>query len=139
MNEFNDELVRLGLVYENSESRWACPAFPVRKTDGEFLQASDYNPVNGDMKAIVGVMQNLQVDLECVKGAWDFYCLINHELLAACPSRKVSGVAIVNDASQGVYAACRKVALTPLCSSTIKICLEGLLNKYLLVWIDDLL
>ncbi|GMF16191.1 unnamed protein product [Phytophthora fragariaefolia] len=59
LDEFNDELVRLGWVYENTESRWACPALPVRKTGGEFRQTSDYKPVNGDMEAIVGVMSNI--------------------------------------------------------------------------------
>ncbi|POM64026.1 LOW QUALITY PROTEIN: Hypothetical protein PHPALM_20510 [Phytophthora palmivora] len=36
MDDFNNQLVELGWVYENRESRWACPALPVRKGNGEF-------------------------------------------------------------------------------------------------------
>ncbi|KAE9267331.1 hypothetical protein PF008_g31381 [Phytophthora fragariae] len=77
LDDFNAELVRLGWVYENTESRWACPALPVRKTGGEFRQTADYKPVNGDMEAIVGVMPNLQTDLECAKEACFLACLIS--------------------------------------------------------------
>ncbi|KAJ8558821.1 hypothetical protein ON010_g8628 [Phytophthora cinnamomi] len=72
MDEFNDELVRMGWVYENNESRWACPARPVRKAGGEFRQTSVYKPINADIEAIVGVMPDLHVDLESVKGATFF-------------------------------------------------------------------
>ncbi|GMF48225.1 unnamed protein product [Phytophthora fragariaefolia] len=89
LDKFNDELVRLGWVHENTESRWACPVLPVRKSGGEFWQTSDYKPVNAFIEAIVGVMPDLHVDLEDVKGEQK--------------------------------------------------CLEELLHKHLLVWIDDLL
>ncbi|KAG3239380.1 hypothetical protein PI124_g15680 [Phytophthora idaei] len=69
LDDFNDELVRLGWVYENTESRWACPVFPVRKSGGEIRQTADYKPLNAFVEAIVGVMPDLNVDLEDVKGA----------------------------------------------------------------------
>ncbi|KAK1947592.1 Retrovirus-related Pol polyprotein from transposon opus [Phytophthora citrophthora] len=69
LDDFNNELVRLGWVYENAESRWACPVLPVRKSGGEYRQTADYKSVNADIVAIVGVMPDLHVDLEEVKGA----------------------------------------------------------------------
>ncbi|ETO61460.1 hypothetical protein F444_20525 [Phytophthora nicotianae P1976] len=68
MEDFNAKLVELGWVYENRESRWACPALPVRKGGGEFRQTADYKPMNTLVEAIVGVMPDLQTDLEAVKG-----------------------------------------------------------------------
>ncbi|KAE8981747.1 hypothetical protein PR001_g23913 [Phytophthora rubi] len=69
MEDFNAKLVELGWVYENRESRWACPALPVRKGGGEFRQTADYKPMNTLVEAIVGIMPDLQTDLEAVKGA----------------------------------------------------------------------
>ncbi|KAE9182179.1 hypothetical protein PF002_g27061 [Phytophthora fragariae] len=69
LQEFNDELVRLGWVYENASSRWACPALPVKKPDkDEFRQTSNYRPTNAETEPIAGVMPILQVITEHVRG-----------------------------------------------------------------------
>ncbi|GMF21916.1 unnamed protein product [Phytophthora lilii] len=67
LEEFNNKLVELGWVYENRERRWASPVLPV-KLSGEFRQTADYKPVNA-LEAVVGIMPDLQSDLEAVKGA----------------------------------------------------------------------
>jgi hypothetical protein len=64
-------------VYENTESRWACSVVPVRKSGGDFRQTADYKPLNAFIEAIVGVMPDLHVDLEDVKGAKVFRLLIS--------------------------------------------------------------
>ncbi|KAJ8525377.1 hypothetical protein ON010_g15738 [Phytophthora cinnamomi] len=78
LQEFNDELVRLGWVYENSSSRWACPALPVMNPGkDEFRQTSDYRPANAEAEPIAGVMPILEVITEhvrdmCFFGLFDF-------------------------------------------------------------------
>jgi hypothetical protein len=78
LHEFNDELVRLGWVYENATGRWACPALPVKKPGkDEFRQTSDYRPANNETDPIAGVMPILQVITEhirgmCIFGLFDF-------------------------------------------------------------------
>jgi hypothetical protein len=41
----------------------------VRKSGGDFRQTADYKPLNAFIEAIAGVMPDLHVDLEDVKGA----------------------------------------------------------------------
>lgn len=64
LDDFNNALVRLDGVYENAESRWACPVLPVRKGAGDYRQTADYKSVNADIESIVGVMPDLNADLE---------------------------------------------------------------------------
>eukprot|EP00644_Phytophthora_capsici_P013151 jgi/Phyca11/101498/e_gw1.5.1351.1 len=73
MEDFNAKLERLGWIYENPNSRWACPALPVRKGgSNEYRQTADYKPLNHQVEGIAGVMPNLQVDLELVRGSLFF-------------------------------------------------------------------
>ncbi|POM59361.1 hypothetical protein PHPALM_31918 [Phytophthora palmivora] len=143
LDDFNNELVRLGWVCENTESRWACPVLPVRKSGGGYRRTVDYKPVNIDIEAIVGVMPDLQVDLEEVKGAqgFDLFGFIKgywqialgeecQEWLSYMTHRKVY-------TPRRVPQGCTDAAL--FFQSTIQKCLEELMHKHLLVWIDDLL
>lgn len=69
MREFNSELERLGWVYENPSSRWACPALPVKKPGkDEYRQTSDYKPVNALTEPIAGIMPILPVVTENTRG-----------------------------------------------------------------------
>ncbi|GMF49281.1 unnamed protein product [Phytophthora fragariaefolia] len=78
LKAFNEELVRLGWVYENSASRWACPALPVKKPGkDEYRQTNDYRPINGMTDPIADVMPLVQVIMEDVRdmvffGLFDF-------------------------------------------------------------------
>ncbi|OWZ03304.1 hypothetical protein PHMEG_00024988 [Phytophthora megakarya] len=57
LQEFNEELVRLGWVYGNASSRWASPPLPVKKPGKDKLrQTSDYLPLNVMTEPIAGVM-----------------------------------------------------------------------------------
>ncbi|OWZ09180.1 hypothetical protein PHMEG_00018155 [Phytophthora megakarya] len=66
MENFNNKLVKLGWIYEILETRWACPALPVRKGNGEFHQTADYKPMIELVESTVGVMSKLEIDLEVV-------------------------------------------------------------------------
>ncbi|OWZ09291.1 LOW QUALITY PROTEIN: hypothetical protein PHMEG_00018028 [Phytophthora megakarya] len=81
--DFNNKLVELGWIYKNRESRWAYPALPVRKGNGEFRQTADYKPMNELVEAIVGEIPNLQIALEVVQGAMEqnfSVCLISSKV-----------------------------------------------------------
>ena len=144
LEEFNQELVDLGWVYENPNNRWACPALPVKKAGGnEYRQTTDYKPVNAMVDVMAGTMPNVQVDLENVKdcecyGLFDFlkgYWQLplakeSQEVLSYMTHRKIYTPTRV---PQG----CSDAAL--FFQSTIEKCCEPLLRKHLLVWIDDLL
>ncbi|GAB9477013.1 hypothetical protein Gpo141_00014072, partial [Globisporangium polare] len=144
LEDFNRELVALGWVYENSRSRWACPAMPVRKPhSNEFRQTSDYRPVNELTEAIVGIMPNLQVALEhCkhkkyyavfdfLKGFWQLpLAKESQEIMSYMTDKKVFTPTRV---PQG----CTDAALH--FQVTVEKVLADLLYKEVLVWIDDLL
>jgi hypothetical protein len=144
MDDFNNKLEELGWIYENPNSRWACPALPVGKPGtNEFRQTADYKPVNAQIEGIVGVMPNPQVDLELVRGCdcfglFDFikgYWQIAldeacQEVLSYMTHRKFY-------TPRRVPQGCSDAAL--FFQATIEKCLQELMYKHLLVWIDDLL
>ncbi|KAJ8576744.1 hypothetical protein ON010_g2463 [Phytophthora cinnamomi] len=144
MEEFNQQLEELGWIYENPNSRWACPALPVRKPSADgYRQTADYKPVNIQVEGIVGVMPNPQVDLELVKdceffGLFDFikgYWQIAldeacQEILSYMTDRKIY-------TPRRVPQGCCDAAL--FFQATVEKCLQELLHKHLLVWIDDLM
>ncbi|OWY99161.1 hypothetical protein PHMEG_00029891, partial [Phytophthora megakarya] len=133
LDEFNDDLVKLGWRVDEL----ALP-FPYASQETSY-----YKPVNAVIEAIVGVMPNLQVDIENVEGA-RFFGLFDfikgywqlalaeecQEWLSYMAHRKVY-------TPRRVPQGCTDAAL--FFQSTIQKCLEELLHKHLLVWIDDLL
>lgn len=144
LESFNDKLVSLGWVYENPSSRWACAALPVRKSGGsDFRQTVDYKPFNSQTEPIAGIMPNLHVDLEKVRGSRHFglFDFIKgywqlplakecQELLSYLTHRKIYTPRRVpqGSADAALYF-----------QSTIERCYQALLYTHLLVWIDDLL
>lgn len=128
---------------KNAASQWACPVLPVRKGGGRYRQTTEYKPVNAFIEAILGVMPDLSVDLEDVKGArcfalFDFIegywqlALADEcqEMLSYMTHRKVY-------TPRRVPQGCTDAAL--FFQATIQNCLEELLHRHLLIWIDDLL
>ncbi|POM73380.1 Hypothetical protein PHPALM_9779, partial [Phytophthora palmivora] len=74
---FNKKLVELGWVYENRESRWCCPALPVKKpSTNDYRQTVDYRPANALTEPIAGVMPSIEVALEHCRGK-AFYALFD--------------------------------------------------------------
>ncbi|POM66817.1 Hypothetical protein PHPALM_17263 [Phytophthora palmivora] len=67
LESFNDMLVKLGWVYENPMSRWLAPRY--RYANVETL---DYKPFNVQSEPMGGLMPNLHVDLENVRGSNSF-------------------------------------------------------------------
>lgn len=141
---FNKELVALGWIYENAQSRWACPAMPVRKPHSdEFRQTSDYRPVNEMTDSIVGVMPNLNADFEHCKGN-KYYALFDFlkgfwQLPLAKRSQEVMSYMI----DKKIYTSTRvpqgSTDAALHFQATVEKVLAELLHKNLLVWIDDLL
>lgn len=55
MKKFNDELVELGWIIENKQSRWSCPALPIKKPGKEeYRQTCNNRPVNAQTEPIAG-------------------------------------------------------------------------------------
>lgn len=144
MEDFNHKLEELGWVFENPNSRWACPALPVRKgAANDYRQTADYKPLNVQVEGIAGVMPNPQVDLEVVRGC-EFFGLFDfikgywqiavdeacQEMLSYMTHRKIY-------TPRRVPQGCCDAAL--FFQATIEKCLKELMYKHLLVWIDDLL
>ncbi|KAJ0411416.1 hypothetical protein ATCC90586_007076 [Pythium insidiosum] len=143
LEDFNEQLVNLGWVYENPNSRWACPALPVRKAGGEYRQTTDYKPTNLQVEPLAGLMPNLDVDFErvmgCVclglfdfiKGHWQLPLdEESQEILSYMTHRKIY-------TPRRVPQGCSDAAL--YFQSTMERCFASLLYEHLLVWIDDLL
>ncbi|GMF33425.1 unnamed protein product [Phytophthora fragariaefolia] len=77
LDAFNKKLVELGWVFENRESRWCCPALPVKKpSSNEYRQTIDYRPTNALTEPIAGVMPNIEVALEHCRGMM-FYAMLD--------------------------------------------------------------
>ncbi|OWY94680.1 LOW QUALITY PROTEIN: hypothetical protein PHMEG_00035519 [Phytophthora megakarya] len=127
--KFNAERVKLGRVYENKKSRWACAALPVRKPNSnEYRQTNDYRPVNNMTEGIAGVMPSFQVRLERCKNK-KFYAT-SQAILSYTTDR---GIFTPTRVPQG----CTDEALH--FQSTVEELLKDCLHDCLLVWIDDLL
>ncbi|KAE9207369.1 hypothetical protein PF005_g12643 [Phytophthora fragariae] len=142
--KFNAELVRLGWVIENKESRWACAALPVRKPNSnEFRQANDYRPANSMTEGIAGVMPSLQVRLEECKGK-EFYAIFDFiKSFWQLPLHKASQEILPYMTDRGIFTptrvpqGCTDAALH--FQSTVEEVLKEYLHECVLVWIDDLL
>ncbi|GMF34898.1 unnamed protein product [Phytophthora fragariaefolia] len=60
-------------VEKGCRSRWACAALSVRKRGGDnFRQTVDYKPFNSRTGPMAGIMPNLHVDLENMRGSNHF-------------------------------------------------------------------
>ncbi|POM63009.1 LOW QUALITY PROTEIN: hypothetical protein PHPALM_27759 [Phytophthora palmivora] len=58
------------MIYGNPSSRWACAIQPERKSGGsDFCQPVDYKSFNCQIELMAGIMTNLHVDLEKVRGS----------------------------------------------------------------------
>ncbi|GMF48756.1 unnamed protein product [Phytophthora fragariaefolia] len=69
LREFNTKLVELGWVYENPNSRWASPVFPVHKAGvrkDEYRQTCDNRLVNDFVEALISTMPYMTTLLEYV-------------------------------------------------------------------------
>ncbi|KAF1322126.1 hypothetical protein FI667_g11572, partial [Globisporangium splendens] len=144
LESFNNQLVSIGWVYENPRSRWACPAVPVRKAEGnEYRQRNDYRPVNDMTDTIVGMMPNLHVALEhCrgkkyysvfdfLKGFWQLpLAKASQEILSYMTDKKIFTPLRVPQGSADAALHFQ---------ATVEKVLDELLYKYVLVWVDDLL
>ncbi|POM79214.1 LOW QUALITY PROTEIN: Hypothetical protein PHPALM_3168 [Phytophthora palmivora] len=137
LEEFNNELVRLGWVYQHWENRRACPALPVRKLKiNEVRQTNDYRSVNNMTEPIVGVMPSLQVVMEKCKGM-KFYAIFDFT--------KGFWQLPLHQDNQEILS--YKTDMVPHGSTdatlyfqfTVEEVLLDVLHQSLLVWIDDLL
>eukprot|EP00644_Phytophthora_capsici_P014119 jgi/Phyca11/98759/e_gw1.3.486.1 len=70
LHDFNSRLVKLGLVYENSDSRWASPVLPVKKSADlmDLRQTTDYRQLNALTEVMAAVMPILSVVMENARG-----------------------------------------------------------------------
>ncbi|KAF1335542.1 hypothetical protein FI667_g1301, partial [Globisporangium splendens] len=144
LEDFNNQLVSIGWVYENPKSRWACPAVPVRKAKSkEYRQTSDYRPVNDKTDAIVGMMPNLHVAFghcrgkkyysvfDFLKGFWQLpLAKASQEILSYMTDKKIFTPMRVPQGSADAALHFQ---------ATVEKVLDELLYKHVLVWIDDLL
>ncbi|OWZ06561.1 hypothetical protein PHMEG_00021162 [Phytophthora megakarya] len=124
LDDFNDELVRLGWVYENAESGWACSVLPVR-SGGDFRQTADYKPVNAHIEALCQIFMWIRNWLKALgfSGYWQL-ALANEcqEWLLYMTHRKVY-------APRRVPLGCTDGALF-FFQATFQKCLDELLYKH---------
>ncbi|KAG3118146.1 hypothetical protein PI125_g3140 [Phytophthora idaei] len=144
LDAFNKNLVELGWVYENRESRWCCLALPVKKpSSNEYRQAVGYRPKNVLTEPIAGVMPSIEVALERCRGMMyyamfdflkGFWQLPLHESCCEVLSYMTDrGVFTPTRVPQGSTDAALHF------QSTVEMVLGDLVNKSVIVWIDDLL
>ncbi|OWZ21810.1 hypothetical protein PHMEG_0003589 [Phytophthora megakarya] len=77
MNEFNRNLVNLGLIYETRVVT-AFAALPLKKLKvNQFRQAVDYKPLTAMSEAIAGVMPNLKSKRKRLKGKKNTFIYIS--------------------------------------------------------------
>ncbi|KAG2774147.1 hypothetical protein PC116_g22597 [Phytophthora cactorum] len=144
LDAFNKKLVELGWAYENRKRRWCCPALPVKKpSTNEYRQSVDYRPTNVHTETIAGVMPNIEVALERCRGMM-YYAMIDflkgfwqpplhescREFLSYMTDR---GVFTSTRVPQGSTDAALHF------QSTVEMVLGDLVNKSVIVWIEDLL
>lgn len=144
MKNFNDELVELGWIIENKQSRWSCSALPIKKTGNEeYRKTCDYRPVNAQTDPIAGCMPILQSMTEHVNGMkhlglFDFIKGF-WQLPLSEESREILSY-MTNDMVFTLWRVpqgCSDAALH--FQQTMEMCFRSLLYHHLLVWIDDLL
>ncbi|POM69893.1 Hypothetical protein PHPALM_13794 [Phytophthora palmivora] len=144
LRDFNAELERMGWVYENTRSRWASAALPVRKPgSNEFRQACDYRALNEETEPIAGVMPILRVITEHVRGMAHFGLFDFLKGFWQLPLAPECQEFLSYMTDSKVYTPTR---VPQGCSdaafhfqSTMETCFKELLYKHLLVWVDDLL
>ncbi|KAG6622837.1 uncharacterized protein IUM83_09062 [Phytophthora cinnamomi] len=119
LRQFNEKLIAIGWAYKNPESRWACPALPVRKPgkENEWRQTIDFRPVNALTQPLAGGMTNNETHLE------DSYMAADGEVIT--PTRLQQGSV---DSSLHFQQSIEKVMRE-----------KNLLFEHVLVWVDDLL
>ncbi|KAK1930096.1 Transposon Tf2-9 polyprotein [Phytophthora citrophthora] len=144
LEAFNKRLVELGWVFENRESRWCCPALPVRKpSTNEFRQTTDYRPINGMTEPIAGVMPSLEIALEHCKGMM-YYAMFDFlKGFWQLPLHRSSQELLSYMTDKGVFTPTRVPQGSSDAAlhfqSTVEMVLGNLVNKCVIVWIDDLL
>lgn len=74
LHDFNARLVSLGMVYENSKSRWASPDLPVKKSADimDLRQTTDYRALNEKTDVMAAVMPKLSLVMENARGVKHF-------------------------------------------------------------------
>ncbi|POM65523.1 Hypothetical protein PHPALM_18745 [Phytophthora palmivora] len=144
LEAFNKKLVEMGWVYETRESRWCCPALPVKRpSTSDYHQTVDYRPANALTEPIAGVMPSIEVALEHCRGK-AFYALFDflkgfwqlplHESCREFLSYMTDkGVFTPTRVPQGSTDAALHF------QSTVEMVLGDLVGKCVIVWIDDLL
>ncbi|KAG6579766.1 putative retroelement [Phytophthora cinnamomi] len=148
LRQFNEKLIAIGWAYKNPESRWACPALPVRKPgkENEWRQTIDFRPVNALTQPLAGGMTNNETHLEDVRGkehkqTADFIKSFFQMALAAesqeCQSYMAADGEVITptrlqqgsvDSSLHFQQSIEKVMRE-----------KNLLFEHVLVWVDDLL
>ncbi|OWZ19372.1 hypothetical protein PHMEG_0006387 [Phytophthora megakarya] len=148
LREFNENLTKLGWAYKNPDSRWACPAVPVRKPEkeNEWRQTIDFRPVNALTQALAGGMTNNETHLEDVrrkkhKKTAEF--IKNFFQLALAPESQVWQSFMTGDGEIITTTRLQQGSVDSSLQfhqSIEKVMREkDLLFKNVLVWVDDLL
>ncbi|POM77826.1 Hypothetical protein PHPALM_4727 [Phytophthora palmivora] len=144
LEKFNRKLVDLGCVYENRQSRWRCPALPVKKPNtDDYRQTVDYRPINAITEPIAGVMPSIEVALEHCRGK-KYYALFDFlKGFWQLPFHENSREYLSYMTNKGVFTPTRvpqgSTDADLHFQSTVQMVLRELVGKCVIVWIDDLL
>lgn len=145
LNEFNGKLEKFGWIFENNNSRWSSPAYPVLKSGKslKYRQTIDYRPVNQLTEPLAGIMPILPVIMEHVKGAKHFGTFDFINGFWQLPLHRDSQEILSFVTHEKVYTPTRVpqgcMDAPIYFQKTMETCFDELLYKSLLIWIDDLL
>jgi hypothetical protein len=145
LRSFNEDLEKMGLVFENPASRWAPQALPIAKrggSSGEFRQTVNYKLINGETEAMVGIMPHMSTLLDTTKGKCHFGVFdfvkgfwqlqldeFSQEIMSYITDTKIYTPRRV---PQGCYDAAVHF------QQTIEKCFRPMLYDDLAFWIDDM-
>ncbi|GMF19656.1 unnamed protein product [Phytophthora fragariaefolia] len=141
---FNKKLVELGWVFENRESPWCCPALPVKNpSSNEYRQTVDYRPTNALTEPIAGVMPSIEVALEHCRGMMFYVMLDFLKGFWQLPFHESRREYLSYMTDRGIFTPTRvpqgSTDAALHFQSTVEMALGNLVNKCVIVWIDDLL
>jgi len=146
LRDFNEQLVRMGLVYENPSSRWASQALPVAKrgsSTGEYRQTVNYKEVNARTEAMVGVMPHMSALLEHTRGEQHFgvFDFVKGFWQLPLAEECQEMMSYITDTTiytpRRVPQGCCDAAVH--FQQTMENCFRSMLYNALLIWIDDLM
>jgi hypothetical protein len=143
LKEFTDDLVKNGLIEENVNSEWASPVVVVRKSDGGKRMVVDLRAVNAVCESTAWPMPFLEAVVNNLAGSRCWFKLDAFKGFWMMPLAEDCQEMFSFMTDRGVFTPRRSIqgALNSATQFQARMAevFKGLINKSLIIWIDDLL